>query len=71
MMKPPVTAFTALYTEWLHAFRQLLPGGAAARPAEPTPRQAQVAADQEWEDEGGCIKPEKKPEAEPAPKIPF
>jgi hypothetical protein len=38
-----------------------------------TPKQEQVAANQEWEDEGGSIKPpaETKPALAPAPKIPF
>jgi hypothetical protein len=43
----------------------------AAPTQELTPKAAQVAADQEWEDEGGSCKPAKKPGAQPAPKIPL
>ena len=61
-MKPPVTTFTAIYTEWLDAFRALIPGGVGAGLAsELTAKQAQVAANQEWEDEGGSLKPENPP----------
>ena len=71
-MKPPVSTFTAVYTEWLDSFRAMLPGGSRTAPArEPTPKEAQAAAHQEWEDEGGSIKPEKKPAQEPAAKLPL
>ena len=72
-MKTSLTTFTAVYTEWLATFRSMIPGGAPAAPAgELTPKAAQVVADQEWEDEGGCIKQAKKnPEQAPAPKIPL
>jgi hypothetical protein len=46
----------------------LLPGQPAK---EPTPKPSQVAAEQEWEDEGGSIKPPKKPPAEQGPKLPL
>jgi len=60
-MKPPVSAFTSLYTGWLDAFRAMIPGSSATgAPEEPTPKEAQAAANQEWEDEGGSIKPERK-----------
>jgi hypothetical protein len=38
-----------------------------------TVKREQAAANQEWEDEGGSIKPqtETKPDSAPAPKIPF
>jgi hypothetical protein len=66
------STFTSVYTEWMDAFRTLLPGGAAAPAEEPTPKAAHTAAVQEWEDEGGCIKPaDNKPDEEPATKIPF
>ena len=35
------------------------------------PNPAQVAAEQEWEDEGGSVKQPKKPQAAPAPKLPL
>ncbi len=70
-MKTPVSGFTVVYSAWLEAFRTMLPGWPPT-PKEPTAKEAQVAANQEWEDEGGSIKPaEKKPGVEPAPKIPF
>ena len=60
-MKPPVSTFTSIYTEWLDTFRAMIPGGSqAGATKEPTPKEAQAAANQEWEDEGGSIKPEKK-----------
>jgi hypothetical protein len=44
----------------------------AETPKESPPIPAQVEADQEWEDEGGSVKPPKqKPEQEPAPKLPL
>ena len=47
----------------------------ATPPAAPagqlTPNAAQVEADQEWEDEGGSIKQPKKPDLQPAPKLPL
>ena len=57
--------------EWLQAFRTMLPGGSAATAKDPTPKQAQVAANQEWEHEGGSIKPEKTPENPPPAKLPL
>ena len=71
-MKPTVSAFTTIYTEWLESFRALIPGASHTPPArEPTPKTDQAAAHEEWEDEGGAIKPEVKPAQAPAPKIPF
>jgi hypothetical protein len=59
-MKPTVSTFTSIYTEWLDTFRAMIPGGSHKPLAgEPTPKEAQIAANQEWEDEGGSIKPEK------------
>ena len=71
-MKPTGTPFTVFYTQWLDSFRALLPGGAPAAPAEPSAlKEERVAATQEWEDEGGSIKPAPTPEVKHAPKIPF
>ncbi len=70
-MNPTVAAFSAIYAAWLDVFRSLIPGGTATPSAEATPKAAQAEAVQEWEDEGGSIKPEKKPDADAAPKIPF
>jgi hypothetical protein len=70
-MKSPLTTFSALYRECMSTYWSTLTGRPPAAPAvEPTPKAAQVAADQEWEDEGGSIKPAKKPAAERAAKIP-
>jgi len=71
-MKSPLSTFTELYLQWLDSFRVMLPGREPAAPADQsTPKAAQTAAVQEWEDEGGSIKQAKKPGLEPAPKIPF
>jgi len=71
-MKPTVSTFTSIYTEWLNTFRAMIPGGSAKPPAgEPTPKEAQVAANQEWEDEGGLVKPEKSTDPAPGSKIPL
>ena len=47
-------------TEWLKTFRAMFSGGASSPVKEPTPKEALIAAKQEWEDEGGSLKPEKK-----------
>lgn len=71
-MEPSRTPFTAIYTEWLRAWRSMFAGTPPAEPAQnPTPPHAPAAAEQEWEDEGGSIKQTKKPGREPGPKIPF
>ena len=71
-MKPTVSAFTTIYTEWLDSILAMLPGASHTAPAkETTPKKEQAAANEEWEDEGGCVVPEKKPAQAPAPKIPF
>ena len=56
-MKP--FTISEYYTEWAETFRAMFPGG--TRPAEQTPRQAQVAANEEWEHEGGSLKPDTPP----------
>ena len=73
-MNPINTPFTAIYAQWLESFRAMIPGSGKSGPSdELTPKQEQVAANQEWEDEGGSIKPpaDTKPALAPAPKIPF
>jgi hypothetical protein len=66
-MKSLPTTFAALYRECMSTYWSRLTG----RPTvEPTAKAAQVAAVQEWEDEGGSIKPAKKAAPEPAAKIP-
>ena len=73
-MNPINTPFTAIYAQWLESFRAMIPGGKTPGPSEElTPKQEQAAANQEWEDEGGSIKPpaETKPDRAPGPKIPF
>ena len=71
-MKSHVTVFTEIYAQWLDSFRAIFPGGAPTGQSEPAERkQERVAATQEWEDEGGSIKPAPTPEVKNAPKIPF
>jgi hypothetical protein len=58
MTTTPDTPFTAIYAKWLDSFRVLIPGCAAAGATEEVRRrQEQVAANQEWEHEGGSLKP--------------
>ncbi len=76
MSPPERLPFTALYVQWLDAFRALIPGAAKPGASEALGHaQEQVAANQEWEDEGGSVKPEKDHPDRPAiaavPKIPF
>ena len=61
--------FPTLYARWVSTTWPILTG--RPNPSSPIPQAAQVAADQEWEDEGGSIKPEKTQAPQPAPKIPF
>ena len=64
--------FTAIYAQWLDSFRALFPGSDSSGPAEAAVhKEEQVAAHQDWEDEGGSVKPVPVPEAKDAPKIPF
>jgi hypothetical protein len=60
-MKNPLETFTARYTEWVNTGWSMVTG--TPLPAkQATPKAAQAEAEQEWEDEGGSVKPEKKPE---------
>ena len=59
------TAFTKLYTQWLDSFRALIPGITQAGRSE-SRKQEQVAAHQEWEDEGGALRPEGVPRVKPS-----
>ena len=62
-MKTPLELFMAPYAAWLNYTQSMLTGETSAAPAkEMPPKVAPSAAEQEWEDEGGSIKPEKKPE---------
>ena len=64
--------FREVYREWLESFWVLIPGGAPAGPCEEVVRkEEQVEANQEWEHEGGSVKPVPVPEVKDAPKIPF
>jgi hypothetical protein len=72
-MATPGTPFTEIYVQWLESFRALIPAarrtGASANVKS---RQEEVAANQEWEQEGGAIQPaESKPALSSVPKIPF
>lgn len=61
-MEPSRTPLTAIYTEWLRAWRSMFASTPPADPAQdPTPAAAQAEAEQEWEHEGGSIKQAKKP----------
>ena len=62
-------SYSRLYFEWMAAADWAM--FTSNRPVPPTREEAQVTADQEWEHEGGSIKPSKKPAAEPEAKIPF
>ena len=71
-MKPPAIVFAEIYLQWLDSFRAMLPGFAPPGASEEVVRRKQqIAANQEWEDEGGSIKPAPTPEVKHAPKIPF
>jgi hypothetical protein len=62
----------ALYANWMNIGCSMLPGWLATAPAkELPPKPAQAPAEQEWEDEGGSVKQPKKPQAQPAPKLPL
>ena len=70
-MKPSVTPFTAIYSQWLESFKAIFPGaGLSGNPEEKLPTAAQVAAVQEWEDEGGSLKPAEAKEAGKTGTIP-
>lgn len=68
-MEPSRTPLTAIYIEWLNAWRSIFTRTPPAQDSTPPP--AQAAAEQEWEHEGGSIKQPKKPGREPEPKIPL
>jgi hypothetical protein len=72
MMKNTLTSIPELYANWMNLGWSMLAGmlpGTQAKELPPKP--AQVAAEQEWEDEGGSVKQPKKPQAQPAPKRPL
>ena len=56
-MKTPVLSLTEIYAQWLASIKAIIPGGTPAAPKELNPREALAAAKQEWEDEGGRVKP--------------
>ena len=79
-MKNSDTPFTVIYAQWLQSFRAMFPGGTAPGPSSEATlppisakglKEAKAAAVQEWEDEGGSIKPVPVSEVKDAPKIPF
>ena len=72
-MNTPGTPFTEIYVQWLESFRALIPGARSrGASANLKTRQEEVAANQEWEQEGGAIQPaEIKPVLASVPKIPF
>jgi hypothetical protein len=60
-MKTPTSKLPDLFARWSKAGRPILTGGPKPLPAEPVRKAEQVAASQEWEDEGGAIKPSATP----------
>lgn len=69
---PALTSIPDLYANWMAIGWAMLQGRAPEDPTKtPSPKPAQVAAEQEWEDEGGSVKQPKKPLAETAPKLPL
>jgi len=67
-MKTLHASFPEAYARWKKYSRPLLAGSPG--PSSEIPKPAQVAADQEWEAEGGSVKPAKAA-TQPAPKIPL
>jgi hypothetical protein len=57
-MKIPSASFPELYARWKRASWPLLTGRPG--PSSEIPKPAQVAADQQWEGEGGSVKPAPK-----------
>ena len=69
-MKSPYTTIPARFTKALSTGWSMLTGTPV--PAKVlTAKAEQVAAHQEWEDEGGTCKPAEKPVMKPAPKLPL
>lgn len=57
-MNSPSTSIAQIYTRWLKSFWAIVPGFELASQSEESARkQEQAAAAQEWEDEGGSVKP--------------
>lgn len=63
MKSSPIT-IPELYANWLASSWSILLGSVSAAPGvEPAANAAQVAAEQEWEDDGGSVKlPTQPPE---------
>ena len=72
-MTTPATPFTEIYVQWLESFRALIPGARrSGASANLKSRQEELAANQEWEQEGGAVQPaEKKPALSSVPKLPL
>ena len=71
-MKSSLTSIPELYANWMNVGCSMLAGmRPEAQAMELPPKPAPAPAEQEWEDEGGAIKQPKKPQAEPAPKLPL
>jgi len=69
-MKSPYTTIPARFTKALSTGWSMLTGTPV--PAKVlTAKAEQVAAHQEWEDEGGTCKPAEKLVTKPAPKLPL
>ena len=61
-MKTPLETFMAPYTHWLNTTWSMATGTPMAGKEAPpkAARAPQSQAEQEWEDEGGSVKPEQK-----------
>ena len=68
-MKAPRATFPQLYARWKSTAWPILTG--RPEPAVEIPKPAQVAADQQWEGEGGSSAEPAKAAAPPTPKIPL
>jgi hypothetical protein len=70
-MKTPRQSLAVLYVKWANAGWSALTGRPPGPSSELPPKAAQAAANQEWEAEGGSVKPAETPGAQPEPKIPL
>jgi len=71
-MDKSLSPFAAAYAQWLESLLALIPGvRLAGLSSELVRRQEQVAANEEWEGEGGMVRVMDPPAPRTAPKIPL
>lgn len=71
-MDKSISPLTAAYAQWLRSFVALIPGMRSAGPSSELARkQEQVAANEDWEGEGGTVRVVDPPAPKSAPKIPL